>query len=445
MSNMLTAQNINIKDTAMKKLFLLFAILSITSFLNAQPWSEQVSGVTVQLTSVHSISATVVWACGYSGTVLRTTNAGVNWINATGTGIPTTVSLIAIAGINSTTAFAAGYISGSNTWVWKTTDGGINWTQVFTETGGFIDAVWINPSNTSVGFMAGDPVGGRWSLWKTTNGGSNWDSTGLFLPAVGADASWNNAIFVVYPKIWIGTNNSRVYYSSNFGANWITQSTGTEVNGYSVWFSPDGLNGYLGGAQLWQTTNGGNNWTAQTVPGTGNISSLTASPVIVNNPLLVMPSWCSRGTNTIYFSVGGSFASEYVAAAGTYRHMSNIQYGRGIWAVRNNGGISYHPPLAGITKIEGEIPGSFSLAQNYPNPFNPMTNIAYSIAGNKSVIVTMKIYNILGNEVAVPVNQMQIPGMYNLLYDASSLSAGVYFYNITAGSYKETRKMVLVK
>jgi len=95
-------------------------------------------------------------------------------------------------------------------------------------------------------------------------------------------------------------------------------------------------------------------------------------------------------------------------------------------------------------------PANFELSQNYPNPFNPTTNIKYSIA--KSGIVTLKVYNLLGQEVATLVNQVQSPGNYNVIFNAADLSSGVYMYRIwesipsgQSGNFSITKKMILLK
>ena len=96
-----------------------------------------------------------------------------------------------------------------------------------------------------------------------------------------------------------------------------------------------------------------------------------------------------------------------------------------------------------IKNIGKEIPDEYRLYQNYPNPFNPSTNIKYQIANNKLVI--LKIYDILGKEVETLVNENQKPGTYEVTFDGSKLSSGIYFYTLTAGEYNETKKMVLIK
>ena len=88
-------------------------------------------------------------------------------------------------------------------------------------------------------------------------------------------------------------------------------------------------------------------------------------------------------------------------------------------------------------------PTNFKLEQNYPNPFNPTTNIQFSIP--KQNFVTLKVYDVLGREVATLVNEEKSTGSYNVSFDASSLSSGVYIYKIQAGNFINSKKMVLLK
>jgi hypothetical protein len=94
-------------------------------------------------------------------------------------------------------------------------------------------------------------------------------------------------------------------------------------------------------------------------------------------------------------------------------------------------------------EIENDIPSKFSLFQNYPNPFNPRTIITYQIP--EISFVTIKIYDVLGNEVETLANEEKPAGEYMVEIDGTDLPSGIYFYRIKAGSYSETKKMVLLK
>ena len=88
-------------------------------------------------------------------------------------------------------------------------------------------------------------------------------------------------------------------------------------------------------------------------------------------------------------------------------------------------------------------PSEFSLSQNYPNPFNPTTVISYQLPVNSFVI--LKVYNVLGNEVATLVSERESAGKYEVNFDASKLGSGVYYYTLRADNFVQTRKMILLK
>lgn len=98
--------------------------------------------------------------------------------------------------------------------------------------------------------------------------------------------------------------------------------------------------------------------------------------------------------------------------------------------------------LTAVSKDE-KLPASFTLSQNYPNPFNPSTVISYSVP--KESMVTLKVFNLLGQEVATLVNSNQKAGSYNITFNASKLSTGIYFYSLKANGFTSTKKMMLVK
>jgi hypothetical protein len=97
----------------------------------------------------------------------------------------------------------------------------------------------------------------------------------------------------------------------------------------------------------------------------------------------------------------------------------------------------------GISQVSTEVPSNFSLSQNYPNPFNPTTNIKFAVS--KSGFVTLKVYDMLGKEVAVLVNNNMTSGTYEYQFDASKLTSGIYFYNLKTDGFSETKKMMLIK
>jgi hypothetical protein len=102
------------------------------------------------------------------------------------------------------------------------------------------------------------------------------------------------------------------------------------------------------------------------------------------------------------------------------------------WVVNNT------PKIAG-----DEIRFDYSLSQNYPNPFNPTTKIRFNVANDG--LISIKLYNLLGQEVKILLNEFKEKGIYEVDFDASSLSSGIYFYRLQAGNYTAVKKLQLLK
>jgi predicted extracellular nuclease len=163
-----------------------------------------------------------------------------------------------------------------------------------------------------------------------------------------------------------------------------------------------------------------------------------------SSPVLVRRDGTNHFTTTVNDSVGKVLI----------RRNDRISYLRGIvFYAGGGGGFRYkfvprtNADFGTITSVEIErqptIATSFALAQNYPNPFNPSTSIHYTLPKNE--YVSVRVFNILGQEVETLVNQQQAPGEYTVRFDASRLTSGVYFYQLRAGTFSDVRKMMLVK
>ncbi len=92
---------------------------------------------------------------------------------------------------------------------------------------------------------------------------------------------------------------------------------------------------------------------------------------------------------------------------------------------------------------DNSLPIEYNLSQNYPNPFNPSTTISYSVIN--SDLVQIKVYDILGREVKILVNELKQAGTYEIQFDATGLASGIYLYRIESGSFVQTKKMILLK
>ncbi|MBZ0203975.1 MAG: T9SS type A sorting domain-containing protein [Ignavibacteria bacterium] len=427
------------------KLIVLLLFVFSMSFNAFSQFIECNTGVTVNLNCVSSLNGgNLAFACGDSGTVIKSTTVGSIWVNVTGNGIPSNANLFNIFAVDNNVVLTAGNI-GTNTYVYRTSSGGSNWSQVFVQSNGRINA--MNFRNVLTGIICGNPVAGRWSMWKTSNGGINWDSTGMFLPQSGGETGFNNSLYGKNMNIRFGTNNSRIYYSTNYGLTWIIQSTSPEVNSTAVWFyAHDSTYGNLGGDSLLKTTNSGSNWEfIHPSAGSGKISGFTWGNFYVESSFPPSIQWYVRNDNKIYVFGGGNIVPIYIAPSGVYRYLSDhFNFGETVYAVRSNGGITkFSTYIVSVQQISTEIPERWLLSQNYPNPFNPNTHIGFRIA--ESGLVRVTVFDALGKEIQTLVNQELQPGTYDVDFNGTDMPSGVYYYKIESGSFAETKKMVLIK
>jgi hypothetical protein len=429
----------------MKKLYLIFFIVVSLSGIYAQQWVEQVQPSPQRpLRSVSAVNGNVVWGSGDLGTVLYTSNGGINWLHRGGGQIGSNI-VYSIAGIDSLKALCA-VNSPTYGYIYRTSNGGLNWTPVFSQPGGFINDIKLISVASPFAFAYGNPVGGKWTLIRTSNGGITFDTSGLRLFQSGNEIGWPNAMAVNGNFIWFGTNNFRIYRSTNGGVNWFISSLGGQ-NTYAIAFN--NTTGFALGNLSYYSTNSGISWVLiGNLPGAGVFNTIANSG---------SNFWYGRGTQIFYSSNNGtSFNLQYTSpSAGVYRHLSfvvsaneNILTTIRGWGVTNNGAISNYSDPSGVIKISNEVPGRFYLHQNYPNPFNPVTNIRFdipaSMKGEKSNVKIL-VYDIQGKEIAVLVDGKLIAGTYEFSWDGSMFSSGVYFYKLTADEFTAVGKMVLVK
>jgi hypothetical protein len=397
-------------------------------------WEERPSGVSVSLNSAFDVNAEIAYVCGDSGTVLKSTNYGYVWFKASGN-IPDSIKLVHISCSGTNIVLVSGF-KDSVAYVYRTSNGGANWSLVFSQQKGFVNAFHL-VRNSAYGFMLGNPVGGRWSLWKSTDSGANWDSAGMFLPQFGSEKGFPNCIWGDSLSIRFGTNSSRIYSRKGYNSPW-TVITVPIVNVRSVWFNSYNLKeGLAGGEAMIRTLDSGYTWSIVTVPGTGNINSISGTMPFFNFVCY------TRTNNTIYASYNGgtSWQTQYTAPSGNYNHihfMSGIYYfggGSGL-AVRTNGGISRaNSFVEGVRIISSEIPEDCRLYQNYPNPFNSSTKIKFDtrkllssgVGEVKGGIVKLTIYDILGKEVEVLTNKVIQPGTYEATWYTLNIPSGIYF------------------
>jgi photosystem II stability/assembly factor-like uncharacterized protein len=413
--------------------------------------------------SISVCSPTVAWISGGLNTpmIFRTVNGGTNWTTVPTNGLAVK-ALMCIWAIDSLTCFVgdggdAQGTTGGDAIVSKTTNGGLNWVQVFNTggTAGFFNGIVFSKSMPSFGIAESDPQGGAgqpFYVQKTTNGGVNWTLTNP--PGISGAASAQNSVMVIDNLFYgFGTNTgvSRVYMTSNGGTSWFTGTLGIAGTFTSALaFNDNKLTGIASTStsfpNIARTTNGGTTWSSVGLGGTGTTTNSALKWINGTNTCYYLGQ--SASMPVLYKSTnGGANWTMMTATAPNLFHFDFIRVGTTVtgFAVAVGGSIiKLTETVTGITE-ENILPADYSLSQNYPNPFNPVTTIKFAIP--KSGKVTLQVYNMLGKKVQLVYNNVNFgAGNYEVNFDGGELASGIYTYKlIVDGRIIDTRKMALIK
>ncbi len=346
-----------------------------------------------------------LFAAERSGVILRTSDDGAVWdsVASLGSGWLQSLNVDSLAPGKALMFYAAGGP------VYMSKDSGTSWVQVSAgipnEEGGVTCLASNGPYLFAGAFHGYGPINPSdfSGVFRSTDEGAHWKLVDtLFTPQ--CIAAKGNVVLV-------GSTRGLVYVSTDTGTTWTAEGRGFPFYlVYSVKFVGDNniLAGTSGG--IYRSTDNGTRWEPVDTAGLSSASGM----------LSVTP--------TDLYAVSGM----------PHTDLPRLFMGPAGEVVR--------APISGVTPViepPRTIPAGYSLSQNYPNPFNPTTNIGYRIADVG--FVTLKVYNVLGELVKTLVNKVEQPGSYEVEFDGSDLSSGVYFYRLQAGSYSRTRRMMVLK
>lgn len=395
--------------------------------------TQPVTSLTAHFYDIDFIDENVGYAFSGGGEIIKTTNGGTDWVTANTPFGTTTIYAGHVFSADKVIAV------GGSAKAFMTTDGGANWSAVPVGIPGNFFTVEFFNDNIGViaGYNSPNPVAS-----KTTDGGATW--TPLSFPAEFDGNSLWAVGFKDANVFWLAGINGTIHYTMDGGDTW-TQGkiiTGNAFYCYSVV-----------GNDIWLS--GGNGtilkgFSDPTIP--VELASFTA---LVSGKNVQLIWRTATELNNRGFEVERKFEGEnwinigFVPGKGTITEPSvytfadlSVEKPRVSYRLKQvdfNGTFEYSK----VIELDLGVPNKFELAQNYPNPFNPATSIKYSLASKS--YVELKIYDILGKEVASLVNEIQDAGNYEVNFNAGSLSSGVYFYELSAGSFNAKKKMMLIK
>lgn len=359
-------------------------------------------------TAINFQNNNIVYGTSQYLALRRSTNKGASFssLSVPSGGTTGFVAPYAVAPSNSQIMYAG------KTTVFKSVNGGSSWTA--TNGGSPPDnnpalSMAISYTNPDVAYYGSAPVNSIAKIFATTNGGTNWNNVTGSLPDrypvdIAVDPTSDATVYVVFS----GFGSPHLYKSVNYGASWTNIGTSLpDVPSSAVIIDPAYPNHIYFGNDLgvYVSTNGGTNWESYNtgLPNASIIMDLSLSPL--------------------------------------NRKLRIATHGNGVYERDLVGSVIGIKPIS-------EIASEYRLYQNYPNPFNPITKIRFDIKANirgEKTNVKLILYDVRGSEIVTVVNEQFTPGTYEVDFDGSKLSSGIYFYTIVTDNFTDTKKMILLK
>lgn len=414
-----------------------------------QTWRQMNNGVGVQLYDIEMYTEQFGVAVGHNGYVFRTTTGGSRWevqkLEVTGQIFGRDESLNAVSIVD--TGFAV--VAGPGGTVFRTSDGGVSWQSIGYPN--LPDPFWIEDVkfiDRNTGWVVGldQDFGHDKSVYRTTDGGNTW------MQAMSQASRMWAVDFADNQHGWIATIGELFFRTTNSGTTWISgvlpeffmspivsdMRFADQNHGWAV-----GWYGFVA-----RTTNGGQQWALQDLGGPTEYPDILFS-IHVASP---MEAWATGRQSdpiardgVVYHTTNGGLSwTREVTSPDPYWGYAIGGSGGSIWIAGYEGRILKKSILTAVdNEVTDNTPQDVHLAQNYPNPFNPNTTIRFRIVDHG--FVSLRVYDVLGREVATLVNEAKAPGSYTVSWDAARFASGVYFARLQAAGVVQTRRMLLVK
>lgn len=417
----------------MKKLFIIniiFICTSVTHFAQQTGWISQASGTTEKLNSIVFVNDSTGWTVGRSGKILKTNNGGETWITQISNTLNELKSVMFYDQL-------IGWCSGDMGKVYKTFDGGATWTQYSAGTSSRLNSIYF--TSVSDGWACGE----NGIIVHSSDGGQSWSSVNSgqwvaltsikFINGVGRVTMMGGAILATIDG----------------GSTWDVENLNTASTINSVWFNSIS-DGIAVGNEGVVSLNDGTGWTTSHAFNNQNIMSIC----MIDSDT----GWCAGQYGSLYRTDNGG-ENWIKQVSGTTQDINSIFFVNSNlgWACGNNG-VILKTINGGVTSIDEDnnnVPTEFILEQNYPNPFNPATKISWQ--SPVSSWQTLKVYDVLGNEVATLVDEYKPAGSYEVEFQSTvnshQLASGIYFYQLkvvdpetsSGQGFIQTKKMLFLK
>jgi photosystem II stability/assembly factor-like uncharacterized protein len=405
-------------------------------------WILQSKGATKWLTSVSFADEQNGWVVGEDGTILNTEDGGLNWMKQQ---VSNDLMLFYVKAIDFKNIVAVGAVTEGTrpapvylrkAAIVRSTNGGQTWvSQTIDTTVRFMSVCF--PSS-----QKGWAVGSE-SVIKTTDGGESWH------PQINVmKGNWGYVQFINDKMGWIlGYRSNFILRTKDEGEKWETLLVKENAILLSIYFVKDNIGWAVGeynsGNNLFKTVDGGETWHSQDISEVCHLNTVYFTDE--QNGWVAGYNYLEKKSCIFHTEDGGEhwFSQESSTTADLFS-LFFIGDNTG-WAVGE--GAILKTTNRGESSVEEKInenssyPQLVRLEQNYPNPFNPATAISFHLPSQS--FVSLKVFNVLGREVSILIEKELPAGSYVQRWDAEGLPSGIYFYRLHAGSFTETKKLIL--
>jgi len=421
-------------------LFIIVLNSEFPLFAQIQPWKILQSPVHVTLKKLTFVDSLTGWAAGEAGTIIRTTDGGNSWDIQNST-VQTFITDIFFTDKNLGWATTINDVFPFNSVILKTTNGGDEWSaENYPDSSEYIRTIFFIDSLN--GFTGGSHIG------YTTDGGNSWLGAKIDSSMISSFPVYNFSFFNRQFGYAVGGRldiAGVIWKTTNSGLNWSAQGVGADevfdvfifdsLNAIALSGDPEG---FYPTANI-KTTNAGMTWSNDTLSFFG--LSFAIDFRTYNE------GWSASGYKFLLTTNRGETWIEFETPNSAVVYDLHFTDARNGYAVGGNGVILKLDPTVVGVKDYVETLDNFLLYQNYPNPFNPSTNIRFQIP--EFGFVSLKIYDILGNEIAVLINEEMVAGSYEIEFSPESSIrypvSGIYFYHLKFDNSFKTKKMIYLK
>ncbi|MFZ1730379.1 MAG: S8 family serine peptidase [Bacteroidota bacterium] len=378
---------------------------------------------------------------------LRSTDGGDTWLFAFGTGFPSGVGVYCIDGIDENSALVGTGPANGSAAIFRTGDGGQNWasTSVSNMTA-FVN--WIHMFDSQNGIMQGDPKNNVWGIATTANGGGTWTAIPTPLSAAASEAGWNNSYDAVGNYMWFGSNNSKIYRSTDRGLTWTGYATPSK-NAVDVNFRDE----MVGVARFSKQVDVGTDTLALTVD--GGLSWSLISTIAAPSGSVIF----ERGGKRLWFFMGANaFVSEDLgatwnvqAAPSSFNYINDATewndgfvtsvFAAGIEIFRYNGDF-----VLDVDDVQAAAPTTPMLQPLYPNPAASGRdgNVVAQLQLPSSSSVVLAVYDMTGKKVREVLNATLEAGSHSANVSTAGLPAGNYLLRLNTPTHSSTQKLVVL-